>query len=344
MVSQLYRRALDFGTLSALLAMLACASAGPNAPQGAMGGASDVAVAAPSGSPSYGDDSALLAGEPDPLFDDYEEFEDLPGFPDPLEGMNRKVMGFNRQFDRFILDPLTRGYGFIFPGPVKRCIRSFFANLNSPSIIVNDLLQLEWIDAGVATGRFVVNTTIGIVGLFDPATRLGMPEHLSDFGQTLAMSGAGSGPYMVIPILGPTTVRDGFGDVVDSFFRPTTYALAPVVFGSGVGISGVATREENLDAMKALEESAIDFYAVLRSAYYQNRMVQVWGRREDRREPYASRARNDLRTAESYDSAPDSNSPIFSSTTERSLSKPSRLSMAEYSERRRASSLTVPLR
>lgn len=235
-------------------------------------------VSVPAQEPS---NSALRQG-----FDD--EFEDAAvGFPDPLEGVNRQTLRFNRGVDRWLLNPIASAYGFIVPNPAKKAVQRFFANLNSPAVMMNDLLQREWKDAGTTVTRFLINTTVGMAGFFDPAMEFGFQGHNSDFGQTLALAGVKSGPFLMLPILGPTCVRDSFGGIVDLLFRPTTYLLGPgdqlvytTVWG---GSSGIVQREANADAIKALEESSIDYYAALRNAYYQNRMAQIWGRREHHR-------------------------------------------------------------
>ena len=231
--------------------------------------------------------------EPDPLFDDFfdEEFDDGPlGYPDPLERSNRGVFAFNRQVDKWILDPVTRAYRWAVPKPAREAIARMFTNLGSTKTLVNDFLQLEWKDAGVTGTRLVVNTTVGLIGLFDVAEKMGLEGHESDFGQTLALAGTPSGPYIVLPVLGPATVRDGFGTAVDGFFQPTYYILGPsnLLFGPTEiliysGSSGISTRDRHFRELKALEESSVDFYAALRSGYYQRRLDEIWGRREGHR-------------------------------------------------------------
>lgn len=235
----------------------------------------------------------------DPLFDDDESASEPPGYPDPLEPVNRAVFAFNRKVDHWVLEPITRVYRFVVPAPARRAVRRAFVNLDSPVTFVNDILQLEPRDAAVTATRFVVNTTVGVVGLFDVAGTLPVLEgHESDFGQTLALSGLSSGPYLVLPVLGPTNVRDGTGYMVDFLFRPTTYLLTPggavfvsgflqpgqeflfmTLFEGGTGLAqGIATREASGDALDALEASSIDYYASLRNAVYQNRTAMIWRR------------------------------------------------------------------
>jgi phospholipid-binding lipoprotein MlaA len=227
----------------------------------------------------------------DSLYDDEyfgdDDFDESPvGYPDPAESTNRGVFAFNRQVDKWLLDPLTRAYQFVVPKPARHAISRVFLNLSSTKTLVNDLLQLQWLDAGVTTSRLVINTTIGLVGLFDVARTFGLEAHESDFGQTLALAGTPSGPYIVLPILGPANVRDGIGTVVDGFFQPTYYILGPADLLIGPaeiliysGSSGLSTRERHFAELKALEDSSIDFYAALRSGYYQDRIMEIWGRR-----------------------------------------------------------------
>jgi phospholipid-binding lipoprotein MlaA len=245
--------------------------------------------------PAWADDA------PDPLFDDFidEEFDaDLSEYPDPIESTNRGTFAFNRKVDKWILDPVTRGYRYAVPRPVRLALSRVFINLGSTKTIVNDFLQLEWKDTAVTTSRLVINTTVGIVGLFDVAAKIGLEAHESDFGQTLALAGVPSGPYLVIPVLGPATVRDGFGTLIDGFFQPTYYILGPANLLIGPteillysGSSAISTRDRHFLELKALEGSSVDFYAALRSGFYQQRIDEIWGRREGHRtsqEPHLS--------------------------------------------------------
>jgi phospholipid-binding lipoprotein MlaA len=239
--------------------------------------------------------------EPDPLFDEGVE-EPAPGFPDPLERMNRVTFAVNRKIDDWVFEPITDAYRFLVPAPARRAVRRALANLDAPVTLVNDVLQLEPRDAGVTVARFVINSTVGIVGLFDVARDfVDLPGHVSDFGQTLALTGIPSGPYIVLPVLGPNNARDFTGDAVDFMFRPTTYLLTPggafvlsgfvnpggeLIFttifeGSTELAEGIATREASGDALNALEASSLDYYAALRNAYYQNRTAIIWRRGPD---------------------------------------------------------------
>jgi phospholipid-binding lipoprotein MlaA len=222
-------------------------------------------------------------GQPDELFDQVGDDLDTQGqgFPDPLEPLNRKTLVFNQGVDRFILNPITTVYRFIVPEPGRRAVRRVLANLESPATLVNDVLQLEFKDAGVTTARFLVNSTVGLAGIFDVGNEIGLPPHRSDFGQTLARAGVGSGPFLILPVLGPSTARDGAGTVVDAFLHPTLYVLGPVdqVIYSSIhgGSAGIALFDQQADNLQQLEESSVDYYAALRSAYYQNRIAQIRG-------------------------------------------------------------------
>src|SRR5262249_21381910 len=202
---------------------------------------------------------------------------------DPLESLNRKTLRMNGALDRWIFDPVTSAYAFVVPSPARLAVRRFLVNLNSPVVLANDVLQLAPLDAAVTVTRFAVNSTIGIGGLFDPATRLGIQGHTADFGETLALSGVPSGPYLILPALGPTTARDGTGYLVDLLFQPMTYLLTPaptlLIYTSiQQGSVGLAAKDAHAAELRALEASSVDFYATLRSAYYQDRMAAIQSR------------------------------------------------------------------
>jgi phospholipid-binding lipoprotein MlaA len=201
------------------------------------------------------------------------------------------VLGFNRGLDWILVDPLTRAYSWVMPDPGERAVRRFFDNLASPSVLVNDLLQLRGRRAAVTSARFLVNTTVGVVGLFDPAQRFGLADHHSDFGQTLWVYGVGSGPYLMLPLFGPSTARDGFGRLVDGALRPDTWLLggAPLLV-LGVG-DGLSLRAMHREALEELERSSVDYYAALRSVYWMDRQSVLRATREyteETREPEAA--------------------------------------------------------
>ncbi len=211
---------------------------------------------------------------------DYDELFDDPIEPeiyDPFETTNRRVFKMNRGMDKVLIDPISRAYAFAVPSSARRAIRRAFVNLNSPAVFVNDLLQFEPKRAGVTGARFVINSTFGVAGLFDAAERVGLEGHHTDFGITLAKLGIGNGPYLVLPIVGPTTARDAFGDLVDLFLLPQTYFLGPTTwaFATYQGGDGFTLRDMHRDALLALEESSVDFYVAMRYAYLTNRAAEI---------------------------------------------------------------------
>jgi len=201
------------------------------------------------------------------------------GKPDPsdrFERANRSVYSFNRALDHAVLRPVARTYVKITPGPVRRSISNFLTNLDYPVTIVNDILQGKIHDGLSDIGRFGVNTVVGIGGLFDPASHWGLEKHDEDFGLTLAKWGVPSGPYLMLPILGPSTVRDAPGRVADRFMSPTAYVNNTGVQVGYFVIKGVNTRARLLDT-DPLIDSAYDPYAFVRNAWLQRREYQVRG-------------------------------------------------------------------
>jgi phospholipid-binding lipoprotein MlaA len=195
---------------------------------------------------------------------------------DPLEPMNRAIFAFNDVLDQVIFRPLAKLYSLT-PQSIRNSMRRFFSNLNEPLIAVNDTLQFDLSDAGTALGRFAVNSTVGVLGLFDPATSFGLDAHHADFGQTLHSYGLGPGPYLVLPILGPSNIRDTVGRVGDIFLDPLTYALwdeEEIRLGLMAG-NLLVKREELLVPLDDLRASSVDYYAATRGAYYQNRAVEL---------------------------------------------------------------------
>lgn len=213
----------------------------------------------------------------DPLFEEEpaEEFQAEAPLADPLEEGNRAIFGFNQQLDRWFWSPVTRAYRFVTPEVARVGIRRALRNLNTPVFVANHLLQFRLRDAGQALGSFALNSTLGIFGLLEPSREAGWEVHPADFGQTLGLAGVSSGPYVVVPVLGPTTVRDGIGNAVDYFLQPLNYVLGvptQLVWG---GSAGLSVREEVADQLDALEKSSVDFYSVMRSAYQQNRAKEI---------------------------------------------------------------------
>ena len=189
---------------------------------------------------------------------------------DPWEGFNRDMFAVHESVDQAVLEPVARGYRAITPRPLRRGVLNFLRNLRAPVIFVNDVLQGEVRRAGTTAVRFGVNTTIGIAGVFDPATSMGLERHDEDFGQTLAVWGVDSGPYIFVPLLGPTTVRDGAGRVVDIALDPLTWAEFDDVDKVRVGrtvLAGVATRELVLETVDDIRRDSLDPYVTIRTSY-----------------------------------------------------------------------------
>ena len=213
---------------------------------------------------------------------------DGPADPnDPLESYNRAMYQFNETFDTYIFKPVAQGYDTITPAPVQKGISNFFRNLDDVLVIVNDLLQLKFKQAASDTGRFLINSTLGLFGLIDWATDMGLEKHNEDFGQTLGYWGVPSGPYFVLPILGSSTIRDTAGFAVDeSYFDPIYKQIEdgyPVssrpdeaAVWSMTILKAVDIRANLLKGKKVMDEAALDPYVFLREAYLQRRKDLVY--------------------------------------------------------------------
>lgn len=213
---------------------------------------------------------------------------DHPADPnDPLESYNRAVYKFNDTFDTYLLKPVAKGYDAITPAPVQKGISNFFSNLDDVLVIVNDLFQFKFGQAASDTGRFLVNSTLGLFGLIDWASDMGLEKHNEDLGQTLGHWGVPSGPYFMLPFLGPSTFRDTTGYALDeSYFDPIYKEVEngyPVssrdnktaVWGMTI-VKAVDTRANLLKGEKVMEEAALDRYIFLREAYLQRRKNLVY--------------------------------------------------------------------
>ncbi|WP_435389259.1 MlaA family lipoprotein [Halomonas ramblicola] len=191
---------------------------------------------------------------------------------DPWEDFNRKVFAFNEVVDRYALKPVARGYRFVTPDPVQTGVGNFFANLGEPRTALNSLLQGKPGNAGVATARFLINTTVGIGGLWDFATHMEITGREEDFGQTLGAWGVGEGPYLVLPLLGPSTVRDTGGLPVDGYTYPTTYVEDDAVRLGLTALRVVDIRAGLLDREELIRG---DRYSFIRDAWLQQRRYEV---------------------------------------------------------------------
>lgn len=197
---------------------------------------------------------------------------------DPWQGFNRKMFSAHLFFDHNLLVPAAKTYRAVTPKPARKGLRNFLANAASTKTLINDLLQGQIGRAGETTGRFVINSTIGFLGFGDPASKLGIEAHTEDFGQTLAIWGAGSGPYVFLPLFGPSSVRDGFGAVVDIAFDPLIYIRTePAQYArySRAGATGLALREPLIEPLADIEARSLDYYASLRSFYMQARKREI---------------------------------------------------------------------
>ena len=192
-----------------------------------------------------------------------------PAIRDPLESVNRPVFSVNRKFDDYALRPVARGWKFITPAPMRRSITNVWRNFTFPQRFVSAMGQAEFRDAHVEMARFLVNSTVGIGGLFDPATRLGLEKFEGDLGMMFARWGIPSGPFIMVPIMGPSTPRDTVGDVLAIALNPLLWvgvSMPPI--GILFAING---RAEADDAIEASKEAALDYYVFVRDAFIQRR-------------------------------------------------------------------------
>lgn len=197
---------------------------------------------------------------------------------DPLEPMNRVFFDLNQRLDRHAALPAASFYTSAVPRDVRGSVHNLLSNLSGPVTVVNDLLQVEFGNAGIAAGRFLINTTIGVAGIFDVATDWGLPERNRDFGETLGTFGIPPGPYLVLPFRGPTAVRDFAGSYVDGFFSPLYYVRYSGRQYVGVvksSLGSVDNRAANIVTYRDIERASVDYYATMRAYYLQRRARQV---------------------------------------------------------------------
>ena len=220
----------------------------------------------------------LLAGcasAPGPQSASLEQ-ELLGGAPDdPFEETNRALLDNNLWTYDQVVEPVVRAYRWALPDAVRQGVSNVLDNLSQPRIFVNDLLQGEWERAADSFARFAFNSTIGFAGLFDRASQMNIPRHDEDFGQTLAVYGVESGPYLVLPLLGPSTPRDVIGRLVDMALDPANYLPIPAAFVANLGGSTVDRFARDPDRLAELREQSLDFYTTLRGAYLQNRSYEI---------------------------------------------------------------------
>ena len=210
--------------------------------------------------------------------DDFEtsSFEDE--IYDPLESVNRVIFNFNNVADKVILEPVAKGYKKL-PSPIQNGLGNFLNNLKMPLVVVNQLLQGQGGNAAESTGRFFINSTAGLLGIIDVAQKVGLEQKQEDFGQTLATWGIGDGFYIVLPIFGPSNLRDASGMFLTSVTDPiNAYAITE---GEGwiipvkTATNAVNDRSKIIDEVNALRNNSLDYYAAVRSSYYQNRKAAI---------------------------------------------------------------------
>ena len=214
---------------------------------------------------------------------------------DPLESMNTNIFEFNRQVDRFVLKPVAKGYNFVMPDLVQVGISNIFTNLRFAPRFLNNVFQGKLKGAGIEVGRFLINSTVGLAGFFDPAKHIDLVTPEEDMGQTLGFYGVKPGPYLVLPLLPPFTVRDFVGYVGDVFLNPINWLVFPIIeidaipsviahenrttssliqIGARVG-SIVNERSRNLETYQGVEEATLDLYTAVRNAYLQKRAQAI---------------------------------------------------------------------
>lgn len=252
------------------LGVASCASApvsiefgaGPTASAAGAGAAAGVGSSAASDVRNGA--QVALAGEPDePL-----EY-------DPWEPFNERMFAFNHGLDRHVMKPVATAWDKVVPDEAQRALKNAFRNASMPKRFVNSLFQLKVGGAARELGRFVLNSSVGLAGFFDVAKAAGLEPSDEDTGQTLAAYGVGPGPYLVLPFLPPTTVRDGIGFAIDSVLDPISY-VAP--FAANLGMTGGETinkRAENLETFEDVEESVLDLYSAVRNGYLQRRQKAI---------------------------------------------------------------------
>ena len=203
---------------------------------------------------------------------------------DPYEKTNRQVFAFNMALDHNVAKPVAKAYNYVLPEFMRDGVHNVLDNLDKPVTFGNDVFQGESIRAGQTFARFFVNSTLGLGGMIDVASHTGLPNHSEDFGQTLAVWGAGEGPYLMMPGIGPSNPRDLAGKVPDFFMDPLLYAHYPyenLVNDMRMGLSLVDLRARNIDTLDQVERTSIDYYATTRSLYRQYRAAQIKNEDED---------------------------------------------------------------
>ena len=204
--------------------------------------------------------------------------EDADSDNDPAEGVNRAIFKANLAADHAVMRPVAQAYTDHVPEVVQTGVHNVVQNLKEPAVAVNDLLQGNVNHAWQSVQRLAVNTTVGAAGIVDVAAKWGLPPHKADFGQTLAVWGVGEGPFVELPLLGPSNPRDAVGTVVDLALNPLTFvggAPATIAGATTGGANFVDKRAEHLHDLDELERNSLDYYATLRSVYRQHREAEI---------------------------------------------------------------------
>jgi len=223
----------------------------------------------------------LLASESDQVNtqpDDFETSKVEDEIYDPFEPVNRAIFSFNNIADRVVLEPVAKGYKKL-PSPIQSGISNFLSNLRAPLVVVNQLLQGQGENAIQSSGRFIINSTVGLLGVFDVAEKIGIEEKEEDFGQTLATWGVGDGFYIVLPLFGPSNIRDTSGMLITMVTDPiNAYAVSEGeawLVPMRTAANAVDQRSKIIDEVNALRDNSVDYYAAVRSSYYQNRKAAI---------------------------------------------------------------------
>ena len=227
--------------------------------------------------------STLSACATRPPASDPEALAEFNENDDRLEPFNRVMFKVDQGFNTVFVHPVVHVYRTVVPAGPRRGLLNFANNLHAPVVFINDVLQARFHRAGQTLGRILLNTTVGLGGLFDVASRMGLPYHNNQFGTTLAVWGVGEGSYLYLPLLGPSTIRDGLGLSVDTFaVDPLAWYeygrhSEPWVQWADLGLTFITQEDDNLDVLDELKKSSIDYYAALRSAYRQHRAQEIRG-------------------------------------------------------------------
>ncbi len=218
------------------------------------------------------------------LFATFSNLTHAEDISDPIEPFNRGMFAFNNVLDEYFFEPVATGYDYVVPNSAQNSVSNFFINLNSPVYLVSDILQLKFGQALTHTERFVINTTIGLLGLFDVAKEFGLEHHREDIGSAFGYWGARPGFYLVLPILGPSSLRDGIGLVGDSFLSPTTAVgfsnlnsdTKLMILGGSNALQFVNIRSSLLEPIRSAKEASVDYYSFVKNSYQQRRQGIIY--------------------------------------------------------------------